>query len=128
MARRAQQPPHVTRDLRDFLAAADDLGDVRTSRGPTGISKSVVSPILSAEKHGPILLCDAIKGYEPGYRVAANVLASPQRFALAMCPPIDLLALELLRLESEERASDDDQAARRADRTDYGEPLIGGFP
>ena len=80
-----------------LLDAAGELGDVRTIEGADWDLEIGCITELSAEKHGPILLFDSIKGYDAGYRVAANVLASPQRFALAMGLPIDLPALEILR-------------------------------
>lgn len=92
------------RDLRDFLAAAAALGDVRTIEGADWDLEIGCITELSAEKHGPILLFDAIAGYPAGYRIAANVLASPRRFALAMGLPIDLPALEILRAWKEKSA------------------------
>jgi UbiD family decarboxylase len=85
------------RDLREYLAAADELGDLKTIEDADWNLEIGCITELSAEKHGPILLFDKIQGYPQGFRVVTNFLASPQRFALAMGLPLDMPALEILR-------------------------------
>src|SRR5665213_3119688 len=92
------------RDLRAYLSAAADLGAVKTVEGADWDLEIGCITELSAEKHGPILLFDEIKGYPRGFRVVTNFLASPQRFALAMGLPLDLPALEILRAWKEKSA------------------------
>ena len=50
-----------------------------------------------AEQEGPLLLFDNIPGYPKGFRIAANVLATARRFALALGLPTDAPKLEILR-------------------------------
>jgi UbiD family decarboxylase len=92
------------RDLREFLAAAEQIGDVRHVTGADWDLEIGCITELSAEAHGPILVFDDIKGYPHGFRVTTNVLASPQRFAMAMGLPLDEPALEILRAWKEKSA------------------------
>jgi UbiD family decarboxylase len=92
------------RDLRAFLDAASAIGEVKTIEGADWDLEIGCITELSAEKHGPILLFDAIAGYPRGYRIATNFLASPRRFALAMGVPLDLPPLEILRAWKEKSA------------------------
>jgi UbiD family decarboxylase len=50
-----------------------------------------------AEQDGPLLLFDNIPGYPKGFRIAANVLASARRFALALGLPTNAPKLEILK-------------------------------
>ena len=52
---------------------------------------------LMAEQEGPLLLFDNVPGYPKGFRIAANVLATARRFALALGLPTDAPKLEILR-------------------------------
>ena len=69
------------RDLREYLAAADELGDLKTVENADWNLEIGCITELSAEKHGPILLFDKIQGYPQGFRVVTNFLASPQRLS-----------------------------------------------
>jgi len=92
------------RDLRGFLHAAAELGEVKTIEAADWDLEIGCITELSAEKHGPILLFDAIAGYPRGFRIVTNFLASPRRFALAMGVPLDLPPLEILRAWKEKSA------------------------
>lgn len=92
------------RDLRAYLDAAADIGELKTIEGADWDLEIGCITELSAEKHGPVLLFDAIPGYPRGFRIATNFLASPRRFALAMGVPLDLPPLEILRAWKEKSA------------------------
>ncbi len=85
------------RDLREYLAAASDLGELKVIEGADWNLEIGCITELGAEKFGPILLFDSIKGYPRGFRVVSNFLASPRRFALSMGLPPEMPRLEMLR-------------------------------
>src|SRR5271166_1620031 len=67
-------------DLREWLALADQLGEVRTVRGATwqediGLAAEA---ILRAE-HGPCVVFDDIPGCPKGFRLLLNMFAGTRR-------------------------------------------------
>jgi UbiD family decarboxylase len=72
------------KDLREFIAKLDELGELKTIRGAGweeeigGISELVM------EQHGSALLFDDVPGYPSGYRIAVNLFGSSIRTAVAL--------------------------------------------
>ncbi len=74
----------IFRDLREYLARLEAMGELKTVLGATweedigGISE------LMNEGKGPALLFDEIPGYPRGYRVASNLFTTVRRTATAV--------------------------------------------
>jgi UbiD family decarboxylase len=85
------------RDLREFIDAAQALGDLRVVKGANWDLEIGCITELSAEQEGPLLLFDAIPGYPEGFRIVTNFLATPSRFAVALGLRHDLPKMEILR-------------------------------
>jgi UbiD family decarboxylase len=89
------------KDLREFLEAAQSLGEVKAIEGADwNLEIGCITEIM-AEKEGPLLLFDAIPGYPQGFRLVTNFLGTPRRFALALGLPLDIPKLEMLKLWKE---------------------------
>src|SRR6266542_186466 len=84
-------------DLRQFVEAAEALGDLKLIKGAHWDLEVGCITELSAEQEGPLLLFDAIPGYPEGFRIVTNFLGTPRRFALALGIPPDLPKLEVLK-------------------------------
>lgn len=84
-------------DLRDFIKAADALGDAKVIEGAHWDLEIGCLTELMAEKEAPLIVFDAIPGYPKGFRVATNVIATPRRFALALGLPTDISKLDILK-------------------------------
>lgn len=84
-------------DLRAFIDAAASLGETKQIDGAHWDLEIGCLTEMMAEKEGPLLLFDAIPGYPKGFRIATNVLATPQRFALALGLSPDLSKLDILK-------------------------------
>ena len=92
------------RDLRDFIAALDGLGMLRTVEGAHWeLEIGAISQMMQEGKENPALLFDKIPGYPAGFRVLANHQNSPQKQALVMGIPIELTDLEIARRMKEMR-------------------------
>jgi 3-polyprenyl-4-hydroxybenzoate decarboxylase len=76
----------VIQDLRDFLAACRDIGEVRDVPGADWNEEIGALTEAAAEliDNPPALLFDSIKGYPAGYRVFSLPLASHRRIAVAL--------------------------------------------
>lgn len=89
--------------LQDYVDAAEDAGELQRVEG-ADLERDVGGLTeLFAERKGPMLLFDAFDGYPRGFRVSANVLRTPRRFALAMGFPLDAHPVELVRLWKERK-------------------------
>jgi len=84
-------------DLRAFIDAVAKIGELKQIDGADWNLEIGCLTELLAEQDGPLLLFDSIVGYPKGFRIAANVLASARRFALALGLPADASKLEILR-------------------------------
>lgn len=82
-------------DLRDYLRIIEERGDLKRVNGADPNVELGTIAELMAERSGPALLFDEIKGYQRGYRVAANVTTPPRRTAvmLGLDPDQPLLSL-----------------------------------
>ena len=74
-------------DLRDFLAAVDEGGELKNVIGAHWDKEiGAVTEVLYREKvdRSPLLLFDEVPGYEKGFRCLYGMLGSPLRLALGM--------------------------------------------
>ena len=76
-------------DLRAFIDGTARIGELKQIDGADWNLEIGCLTELMAEQDGPLLLFDNITGYPQGFRIAANVLASARRFALALGLPAD---------------------------------------
>ena len=78
------------RDLREWQAAMEAQGEVRTVNGADwDVELGTIVDQYQRRMGLPALLFDNIKGYPPGYRVLANTLTSTRRIALTLGLPLD---------------------------------------
>jgi UbiD family decarboxylase len=84
-------------DLRSFIDGAQRIGELKVVDGADWNLEIGCITELMAEQEGPLLLFDNIPGYPKGFRIAANVLATARRFALALGLPTDAPKLEILK-------------------------------
>ncbi|MGZ8445501.1 MAG: UbiD family decarboxylase, partial [Candidatus Binatia bacterium] len=84
-------------DLRTFIDGAARIGELKQIDGADWNLEIGCLTELMAEQEGPLLLFDNVPGYPTGFRIAANVLATARRFALALSLPTDVPKLEILR-------------------------------
>lgn len=89
------------RDLREFILATKEIGEVKEVEGADWNGEIGCITELMAERGGPLLLFDDIKGYPKGFRVVSNFVSTPKRMALALGMPLDVPPLELVRLWKE---------------------------
>lgn len=87
----------MTGDLRDFIRAADRLGELKRVEGAHWDLELGAITELVAERKGPALLFDRIVGYPAGYRVLSNAFASPKRTALVLGIPPESSSLDMLK-------------------------------
>jgi 4-hydroxy-3-polyprenylbenzoate decarboxylase len=78
------------RDLREFVAALEELGELRRVTGADPDLEIGAIDELNHERGGPALLFDEIKGYPAGYRVLCNPMDTMKRALLALGLPPDL--------------------------------------
>src|SRR3982750_1621542 len=82
-------------DLRGFIAAADELGELERLDGADWDLEIGALTEIQAERRGPALLFDRTGDYPPGYRGLPNGFPPPRRTALALNLPLDLGPVEL---------------------------------
>jgi len=83
-------------DLRDYLRIVEERGDLRCVRGvDSNIELGTIAELM-AERAGPALLFDDIKGFTSGYRVAVNVTTTPRRTAIMFGIDPDQTPLEMV--------------------------------
>ena len=78
---------YVQTDLRDFLAAVEEGGELKTVAGAHWDKEiGAVTEVLYREKvdRAPLLLFDEVPGYKKGFRCLYGMLGSPFRLALGM--------------------------------------------
>ena len=95
-------------DLRDWIAQARTLGEVRDVRGASWQEDiGRVTEMLHHTDDSPAVLFDDIPGYPTGYRILVNANATRRRLALTLGLPIDIerrpLMDEFLRLTESDR-------------------------
>jgi UbiD family decarboxylase len=72
-------------DFREFMKKVEGIGEVKVVDG-AGLDEDIglITQVAAVTPGVPMLIFDSIKGYPPGYRVAANVFTTRTRCALAM--------------------------------------------
>ncbi len=71
--------------VREFLQKVEEAGDLLRIEGADREEDiGALTEIISASPKHPMLLFDKIKGYPPGFRVAAKPLAGVKRMAMAL--------------------------------------------
>lgn len=96
-------------DLRDWIARADELGELRVVKGATWEQEiGEISEMLIHTLGSPTVLFDDIPGYPTGQRILVNANATRSRLALTLGLPTDIerrpLMDEFLRLTESERS------------------------
>lgn len=86
-------------DLRDFIEAADGLGELRRANGADQqLEIGAISALSRESRLIPTVLCDRIPGLAPGFRILLNPLHSFNRVALAVGLPLGLSRAEYQKL------------------------------
>ena len=114
------------RDLREFVDAAEALGEVKRLAGAHWDLEIGAITEIMAEQEGPLLLFDAIPGYPEGFRVVANFLGTPGRFALALGLPTDLGKMEILKAWKEKSRQLEDLPPREVETGPVMENVVEG--
>ncbi len=96
-------------DLREWISAARELGEVRDVKGATWQEDiGRITEMLHHTDDSPAVLFDDIPGYPSGFRILANANATRRRLALTFGLPLDIerrpLMDEFLRLTDAARA------------------------
>ena len=96
-------------DLRDWIARARELGEVRDVLGASWQEDiGHVSEMLHHTDDAPVALFDEIPGYPKGHRILVNANATRRRLALTLGLPLDIerrpLMDEFLKLTEADRA------------------------
>jgi 4-hydroxy-3-polyprenylbenzoate decarboxylase len=71
-------------DFRSFVEYLSSVGELRKIEGADWDLEIGTITELMAERQGPALLFDEIKGYPKGYRIACNVIMTPKRQRIAL--------------------------------------------
>ena len=83
-------------DLRSWLAAVDELGELERIEGADWDLEVGCAAALNAQGKNPsALIFDNIKGYPAGYRVLTSTLTKPSRIGLTLGFPPTCSATEL---------------------------------
>lgn len=84
-------------DLREFIAAVDNLGELKRIEGAHWDLEIGAITELVAERKGPALLFDRIPDYPAGYRILTHPFASTKRTALVLGLAPELTGFEMLK-------------------------------
>ena len=84
-------------DFRTLLAEFERRGEVKVVEDADCHLEIGTLTELMAERHGPMLLFDRIKGFPKGYRIAAKPYSTPARGALALGLPEDISPFEMFQ-------------------------------
>ena len=87
----------VPEDLRQFISLLQERGEVRVVKGADWDLEIGAINEMMAERRGPALLFDQIKGYPPGFRIATNILHRADFQKIAFGIPEELSNLEVVR-------------------------------
>ena len=72
------------KDLREYIAAADQLGELRVANGADwDLEIGAITEVAARATHPKVVLFDNIKGYAKGYRVLTNPVCSAATTGLA---------------------------------------------
>ena len=85
-------------DLRAWLAQMQTAGEIQTVDGAEREQEiGGIVDIYQRKMGRPALLFDKIPGYEPGFRILANILTSVRRINLTLGLPADSSEIELVK-------------------------------
>ncbi len=84
-------------DLRAFLTKTDELGELRRIDGADPDLDVGGLTELMAERSGPALLFDSLKGYAKGFRIVCNPYLSDKRTSIALGLPLGSTRLRLVQ-------------------------------
>ncbi len=88
----------VFNDLREYINEVKQLGEYKVIDGAEwDLEIGAITKLQNQIPDSPLLLFDNIKGYKPGYQVAANVLNTPRRIALALGLPLETKGIEMVK-------------------------------
>ncbi len=83
-------------DLRDYIEKVKEVDKYKVIEGADwNLEIGTLTEIMTGPD-SPMLLFDKIKDYQPGYRVASNVIATERRFALTVGLPLELKGTDLV--------------------------------
>src|SRR5574341_1014486 len=81
----AQANPTKWRDLRDWLAQVESLGELRRVTGANSEEDiGAITEMLDHSEESPCVLFDEIPNFQRGYRVLANSMGSRKRQAVTL--------------------------------------------
>src|SRR5215475_8497445 len=82
---RAQAGSSQWRDLREWLAKVDALGELKRITGASSEEDiGAITEMLDHTEESPCVLFDEIPHFKPGYRVLANSMGSRMRQAVTL--------------------------------------------
>ena len=83
----AKETKVKSRDLRDWIAAVDEMGELKRIDGADwDVEIGAITELAHHRgEQGHALLFDNIKGYPRGHRVLANTLSTVKRLATTLC-------------------------------------------
>ena len=86
------------KDLREYLAAVDRLGELRNVDGADwDLELGAITEVAARASHPKVVLFDKIKGYPKGFRVVTNPVCSPATTALAFGLDPKLTGMDIIR-------------------------------
>ena len=84
-------------DLREWLARAEEIGELRHVRGaPLDPDVGQIAEMLAHTDESPAVLLDEFAGFPKGYRILLNANGARRRLALTLGLPIDISGHDLM--------------------------------
>jgi UbiD family decarboxylase len=84
-------------DLREFIAAARDIGQVKEIHGADwNLEIGALTEMFAFKEPSPLVLFDQIPGYPAKFRVAANLINTPARSGMTVGMPANAKPIELI--------------------------------
>ncbi len=98
MLQASTQEARDAQDVRSWIEAMEAAGELlRVSGADREEEIGGIVDIYQRKIGGPALLFDDVPGYQPGFRVLANLFVSVKRIALTLGLPEDTTEIELVR-------------------------------
>ena len=115
------------RDLREFIAKAEELGQCKTIEGAHwDLEIGLITEWQAGLANGPMLLFDKIGEYGPGYRVAANIFSNNLRTSLGLGLPLEASLMQQIKIwRDREKQPEADPAQGRGQRSGDGQSRRG---
>jgi UbiD family decarboxylase len=86
------------KDLRDWLAQVEDMGELRhVSEVSRDEDIGCITEMLQHTDEAPAALFDDIQGYPRGYRILVNAHSARRRLALTLGLPVDISGPDLMK-------------------------------